>query len=86
MSPLRISIVEDIAEIRHGPRFILAQDKSLNCVADYTNAEEALSGLTAQPPDIVIMDINLPDGSGLHCMQKVEGNSSAGSIHDFHHL
>lgn len=72
MAPLRISIVEDIEEIRLGLRFILGQETNLSCVSDYANAEEALRGLAAQPPDIVIMDINLPDGSGLHCMQKVK--------------
>jgi len=72
MQPLRVSIVEDISEIRDGLKFILHQENTLTFVAAYSNAEDALKGLTEQPPDMVIMDINLPDGSGLLCMQKVK--------------
>ncbi len=72
MQPIRVSIVEDIIEIREGLKFILQQDNTLILVAAYSNAEDARKGLTEQPPDIVIMDINLPDGSGLGCMQRVK--------------
>jgi DNA-binding NarL/FixJ family response regulator len=72
MQPIRISIVEDIREIRDGLKFILHQEPTLVLVDAYSNTEDALKGLTSQPPDIVIMDINLPDGSGLTCMQQVK--------------
>jgi DNA-binding NarL/FixJ family response regulator len=72
MQPIRISIVEDIPEIREGLKSIVQGESSLKCVNAYATASEAYTGLTDNPPDIVIMDINLPDSSGLVCMQKVK--------------
>ena len=72
MQSIRVSIVEDIAEIREGLKFILHQDLSLECIDAFANTTDALAGTVANPPDIVIMDINLPDGSGLTCMQKIK--------------
>jgi DNA-binding NarL/FixJ family response regulator len=72
MQPIRISIVEDIPEIREGLKSIVQGESSLKCVNAYPTASEAYTGLTDNPPDIVIMDINLPDSSGLVCMQKVK--------------
>jgi DNA-binding NarL/FixJ family response regulator len=72
MQPIRISIVEDIPEIREGLKSIVQGENSLKCVNAYATASEAYTGLTDCPPDIVIMDINLPDSSGLVCMQKVK--------------
>lgn len=72
MQTLRVSIVEDISEIREGLKYILNQDTSLTCLSAYASTADALAGIIANPPDMVIMDINLPDGSGLTCMQKIK--------------
>jgi len=72
MQSIRVSIVEDIDEIREGLKFIINQEASLQCVETYSTAEAALTGILQHPPDIVVMDINLPDGSGLICMEKIK--------------
>lgn len=72
MQSIRVSIVEDIDEIREGLKFIINQEDSLRFVETYSTSEAALKGILQNPPDIVIMDINLPDGSGLICMQKIK--------------
>lgn len=72
MQTVRVSIVEDIGEIRDGLKYILSQEPTLTCLAAYSNAKDAVKGLIETPPDIVIMDINLPDGSGLECMQQIK--------------
>lgn len=72
MQNIRVSIVEDIDEIREGLKFILHQEPSLTFVNAFATTNEAVTGIVNQPPDIVIMDINLPDGSGLACMQRIK--------------
>jgi len=72
MNSIQVAIVEDIAEIREGLRFIIQQTAGFNCQAVYANAEEALVGLSADPPDIAIMDIALPGDSGIACIRKLK--------------
>lgn len=72
MQMIRVSVVEDIDEIREGLKFILNHETSVKFLDAFANTNDALSGIIMNPPDIVIMDINLPDGSGLVCMQKIK--------------
>ena len=43
------------------------------CLQTYGTAEEALKGLPAAPPDVVLMDINLPGMSGVECVRRLHG-------------
>jgi DNA-binding NarL/FixJ family response regulator len=72
MERIQVSIVEDIQDIREGLKFLLNQEQGFNCLQTYANATDALRGLMTDVPDIVIMDINLPDMSGVDCMRKVK--------------
>lgn len=72
METIRISIVEDISEIREGMRFVINQTPGFECVSVYENAEDAIVDLPQLCPDIVIMDINLPGMNGVECIRKVK--------------
>jgi DNA-binding NarL/FixJ family response regulator len=77
MENIRISIVEDINEIREGLRFIITQTPGFDFVSAYNNAEDAMDGLTGDAPDIVIMDIGLPRGTGIDCIRRLKERGSA---------
>lgn len=77
METIRISIVEDLAEVRNGLRFLVNQTKGFECVSDYGNAEDALIHLPQDVPDIVIMDIGLPHQTGIECIRKLKPRYSA---------
>jgi len=72
METINISIVEDIAEIREGMRFLVNQTPGFSCVSVYTNAEDALNGLPQDDPQLVIMDIGLPKSTGVDCIKKLK--------------
>ena len=72
MESILISIVEDIAEIREGLRFMVNQTPGFTCISVYDNAEDAYAGLPADAPDIVIMDIGLPGSTGIDCIRKLK--------------
>ncbi|MDJ1500631.1 response regulator transcription factor [Xanthocytophaga agilis] len=76
METIRISVVEDISEIREGIRFVINQTPGFECVSVYENAEDAAAALPALCPDIVVMDINLPGMSGIDCIRKVRAVTS----------
>jgi DNA-binding NarL/FixJ family response regulator len=69
--PLRISIVEDDAEIRDGIVFLLNKTPGFSCVSNYATAEAALSGIPNDQPDVVLMDINLPAMNGVECVRQL---------------
>ena len=71
--PLRISIVEDDAEIRDGIVFLLNKTPGFTCVNSYPSAEDGLMGIPRDQPDVVLMDINLPGINGVECVRQLTG-------------
>lgn len=76
MEKITVSIVEDIPEIREGIRFIINQTRDFICADVYDNTSDAYLGLLSNPPQLAIMDISLPDGTGLDCIRKLRAAGS----------
>lgn len=70
--PIRVAIVEDNAEICEGLEKVLAKTPGFVCACACRNAETALRKIPACNPDVVVMDINLPDASGIDCTAKLK--------------
>lgn len=65
--PLTVAIVEDNAEICEGLEDLIRNSTEFRCVCSCRNAETALRKIPPERPDLIIMDIGLPDGSGVDC-------------------
>jgi len=64
-TPVRVSIVEDDRITRESVAGLIHRAAGLELVAAYPDAETALHEIPADPPDVVVMDLNLaPPGSG----------------------
>jgi DNA-binding NarL/FixJ family response regulator len=72
MIAIKISIVEDLKDVREEIVNLLSLDKRFEMISAFRNAELATKELPSQKPDIVIMDINLPGMNGIECMKKVK--------------
>lgn len=70
--PIRVSIVEDLAEVREGLVELIQSDEELLMVGSFKDAETAIQKLPALQADIVIMDINLPGMSGIECIRTIK--------------
>ena len=70
--PIRVSIVEDLAEIREGLVDLVRSDKELLMIGSFEDAESAVQKLPDLQADIVVMDINLPGMSGIDCIKNVK--------------
>ena len=70
--PIKISIVEDLAEVREGLIELISSDRELLVVGSFGDAESAIEKLPALQADIVIMDINLPGISGIDCIRNIK--------------
>jgi DNA-binding NarL/FixJ family response regulator len=61
---IKVAIVEDDARFRKSLRRVIESKSDLNCIAEYPTGAEAVAGILRDPPDVVLMDLNLPDSSG----------------------
>jgi DNA-binding NarL/FixJ family response regulator len=66
-----LSIVEDKTEFRESLAGMLNTAPGFRCAHTYGSAEEALRGIPAAPPEVVLMDINLPGMSGVECVRRL---------------
>ena len=72
MEKIKVSIVEDINEVRESIRKLLQGSDEFALVSSFENAEQAEKHIPYEQPDIVIMDISLPGKSGIQCLQKIK--------------
>jgi DNA-binding NarL/FixJ family response regulator len=70
--PIKISIVEDNADMRESVALLLNEAPGLRCVSTYATAEAAVRDLPLQRPDVVLVDIHLPGMSGIECVAKLK--------------
>lgn len=69
---IRVIIVDDETETLDLLTTIINHDPELEVLETFTNTEEAIKGILRLQPDLVIMDINLPDTSGVTAVVKVK--------------
>lgn len=68
---ITIAIIEDQEETRELLANILALEKELLVTGIYSNGESAIKSIPKIKPDIVLVDIVLPDLSGAECIKKI---------------
>ena len=64
-STLRVAIIEDQRDIRESLTFLVDGTPGYSCTGRYRTMEEALAGIAAAMPDVVLSDIGLPGMSGI---------------------
>jgi DNA-binding NarL/FixJ family response regulator len=69
---IKVSIVEDDSRIRESLRGILDGAAGFQCIKTYSTGEEALEHIPRQPPDLLLMDIQLPKMSGIECVSGLK--------------
>jgi DNA-binding NarL/FixJ family response regulator len=67
----KVFIVDDHYMVIEGIRSLLQYEKQVEWVGHASNAESCLAFLKMQQPDIILMDINLPDKSGIDLCKEV---------------
>lgn len=69
--PITVAIVEDNAGICQELQHVIRRAPDLRLGAVCRNTQSALRTLPEQPPDVVIMDIQLPGQSGIDCTTRL---------------
>ncbi len=71
MSKQRILLVDDHEVVRLGLKALLDRHPKFEVVAETGTAREALQLVEQHSPDVVVMDIRLPGGSGIDACEKI---------------
>ena len=69
---IRILLVDDHAIVRKGIMALLATEKNLQVVGEAGNGEEAILQAKALDPDVILMDLVMPEMDGIQAIQKIK--------------
>ena len=69
---IKVFIVDDHYMVIEGIRSLLQNEKGVEWAGHATNAASCLAFLQQHQPDVILMDINLPDKSGIDLCKEVK--------------
>ena len=69
---IKVGIVEDNRTLREGFETLLNRTPGFQCVCTCATVAEALKKIPKAMPDVVLMDIQLPDATGVECTAKIK--------------
>ena len=69
--PLRLLVVDDHEVVREGLVALLSRRDEFQVVAEAGTVAESLAAARRFQPDLVIMDVRLPDGSGIEACREI---------------
>ena len=70
----KIMIVDDFALIRDGLKNLLELDGSMKVISEAQDGIDCLNKLNEKLPDILLLDINMPNKNGLEVLQEIRNN------------
>ncbi len=68
---LSVTLVDDHEVVRRGLRALLDSQHDITVVGEAASADEAVRRVGYDSPDVVVMDVRLPDGSGVEACREI---------------
>jgi DNA-binding NarL/FixJ family response regulator len=68
---LRVMLVDDHEVVREGLRALLNRRDGMRVVGEAGNVAQAIEVALREKPDVVVMDVRLPDGTGVEACREI---------------
>lgn len=78
---IRVAIADDQQLIRAGFRSLLESEPDMQVVGEAATGQEAVALVIAERPDVVLMDIRMPDGDGLWATEQLVARPELAGTH-----
>ena len=76
---VRLLLVDDHEVVRSGLRMLLESEQDVQIVGEAGTGREALEMVGELKPDVILMDIGLPDLSGIEAAARIAVSNSSGA-------
>ncbi|PZG13965.1 response regulator [Nonomuraea aridisoli] len=77
---IRLLLADDQTLVRAGFRSILGDEDDLDVVAEAATGEQAVRGAREHRPDVVLMDIRMPDLDGLEATRRIAADPALAGV------
>jgi NarL family two-component system response regulator LiaR len=68
---IRVLVVDDHPVVRRGIKSLLAEEKDLEVVGEAANGKDAIQQVSDLHPDVILMDLVMPEMTGVEAIQKI---------------
>ena len=72
---VRVVVVDDHAVVREGLKRIIAENPNMTVAGEASGGNEAIEVLRKTPCDVLVLDITMPDKSGMDVMKQIHAES-----------
>jgi DNA-binding NarL/FixJ family response regulator len=79
-SPIRVVVADDQALVRSGFLALLRSEEGIDVVGEAANGFEAVKLAKAERPDVILMDIRMPDMDGLEATRIITADPALESV------
>ena len=76
---IRVLLADDHPVVREGLRGMLSAESDIEVVGEAASGSEAVALFASLQPDVVLMDLRMPGGDGVHAIEKIRSRHGNGA-------
>jgi len=78
--PIRVLVVDDHPVVRRGIKSLLAEEPDIEVVGEAVNGKDALVKVDSFKPDVILMDLVMPEMGGIEAIQQITAKHTEARI------